>query len=375
MLADTERSNDVAAHAAGNLGFDHIDRQESTAELITGVGQPIDGVAVHGALQIGFEQLGLAEVRMGRDPSSSEESRILEEAGFRRGPADGRSNLACMSLRESDWRAANGLGPKVVLMQPQFLPWLGYLELIQRADVFVFLDDFQFLRRGWGQRNRLFVVRGKAGMVTLPVAHEDNQAATFLDLCEAETTIWRRKLLTLLRQNYRGAPQGAAVLTLVQDWLAGTYANIADLEITFIEKIADFLGLRRRFVRSSTLGVSGLRRSWRLRAILEKIGAGTYVSAHGSFPYMKEDGVFPIENLPVYFQNHTPREYVQHGCNGFVSRLSCLDALANLAPDQVRIRLRGTDWWQSWEDRAAEETAPRSEHLREPYPILTRPLS
>ena len=308
------------------------------------------------ALRLGFEQLGLAEIRMGRDGSSPEEQRVLDEAGFRRGPADGRHDTAPITLCESDWRTANGLGPKVVLMQPQFLPWLGYLELIHRADVFVFLDDFQFLRRSWGQRNRLFVVRGKAGMVTLPVAHADNQEATFLDLREAETTIWRRKLITLLDQNYRGAPQGAAVLSLVQDWLAGTYANIADLEITLIEKVAEFLGLRRCFVRSSTLGVSGLRRSWRLRAILEKIGAGTYVSAHGSFAYMKEDGVFPIENLPVYFQNHTPREYAQHGCNEFVSRLSCLDALANLAPDQVRIRLQGTDWWQSWEDREAEET-------------------
>jgi hypothetical protein len=105
------------------------------------------------------------------------------------------------------------------------------------------------------------------------------------------------------------------------------------------------------------LGTAGLSRSARLQAILEKLGAGSYISAHGSFPYMKEDGVFPLPNLPVYFQNHIPREYPQYGASEFVPRLSSLDALANLAPDEVRLKLRGTGWWQNWEEREAEENA------------------
>jgi hypothetical protein len=339
----------------GNLGFEHIDQHQGTAELMMCKGRPIEGAALREALRVGYEQLALAEICVHLDPAGS--GRIHEEVGFRRDPAGELHDLVRLSLREPDWRAAHGLGPKVVLMQPQFLPWLGYLELIQRADVFVFLDDFQFLRRSWGQRNRLFVVRGKVGMVTLPVVHEDNQEATFLDLREAESAVWRRKLLNLLHQNYSSTPHGEAVLSLVSDWFAGSYANLADLEIAFIEKIAGYLGLHTRFVRSSTLGITGLRRSWRLQAILEKLSAGTYVSAHGSFPYMKEDGVFPLASLPVYFQNHTPREYPQHASEDFVPRLSCLDALANLPPHEVRNRLRGTDWWQNWEEREAEENA------------------
>ncbi len=138
--------------------------------------------------------------------------------------------------------------------------------------------------------------------------------------------------------------------------------NIAELEIALVEKIAAYLELRPRFVRSSSLNVAGLRRSWRLRALLEKLGAGTYVSARGSFPYMKEDGVFPLTQLPTYFQNHIPRAYPQHGSEAFVPRLSCLDALANLDPAEVRTILQGTDWWQNWEERVvAEETASRQE--------------
>ena len=334
--------------------YRNIDETQGTGELC--LDAPLRPAALANSLRIGFEQLALAEVCVSLDSSDTEECRTLEEAGFRCEFISGLPGRTRMNLPEPDWRAAHGLGPKVVLMQPHFLPWLGYLELIERADVFVFLDDFQFSRQSWSQRNQLFVGPGSVGMITLPIRHEHNPEATFLDICEANPA-WRRKLRNLLTCNYHRAPFGAAVLALVDEWLAEQYANVADLEIALIEKIAAYLGLRARFARSSTLGIRGLRRSWRVRAILEDLGAGTYISAHGSFPYMKEDGVFPLANLPVYFQNHAPRKYSQHGSDEFVPRLSSLDALANLAPDEVRLKLRGTAWWQSWEEREADEHA------------------
>ncbi len=341
------------AAAGGQVSFQNFDEQRGAGELRMDA-RP-DPAALAEALRIGFEQLALQQIYLDLDPAEMGALRVYEETGFRQGSA-GEQNVVRLRLNEQQWRAASGRGPRIVLMQPQFLPWLGYLELIHRADVFVFLDDFQFVRRSWGQRNRLFVVRGQVGMITLPVSHEDDQEATFLDISEAETTVWRRKFLNLLNQNYRGAPQGEAVLTLVREWLAGHYRNLAELEIAFIEKIAAYLDLRAHFRRSSTLGTAGLRRSRRLQAILERLGAGTYVSAHGSFPYMKADGVFPLANLPTYFQNHVPREYPQRGADVFVPRLSCLDALANLPTEQVRIKLRGTEWWQNWAEREAAES-------------------
>lgn len=341
----------------GHLSFQNIDEPRATGEL--SVDAPLRSAVLREALRIGFEQLALAQIYVDLDSAGTEQSRIYEEAGFRREEAEEPHGVVRLTLREPDWRAACSLGPTVVLMQPQFLPWLGYLELIHRADVFVFLDDFQFSRQSWGQRNRLFVGTGKVGMVTLPIRHQHNLEAAFLEVCEADTTAWRRKFRNLLTCNYRRAPYGAAVVSLADEWLAGSYPNIAELEIALIEKIAAYLGLRTRFMRSSTLGIAGLQRSERVQAILEKAGAGTYASAHGSFPYMKEDGVFPLANLPIYFQNHTPREYPQHASDEFVPRLSCLDALANLHPDEVRIQLRGTDWWLSWEEReAVENNAP-----------------
>jgi len=342
------------ARTGQQLRFQNIDEQLGAGELC--IDGPVRLPILGEALRIGFEQLALSEIHVDLDPARTEDWCAYDEAGFRRSEA--RPGLRVRwRLSEPDWRAAHGLGPRVVLMQPHFLPWLGYLELIHRADVFVFLDDFQFSRQSWSQRNRLFVGPGKVGLVTLPIRHQHDLEATFLEVREADPAVWRRKLRNLLSCNYRRAPYGAAVLSLADEWMAESYANVGDLEIGLIEKVAAHLGLRARLVRSSTLAVAGLSRSARLQAILEKLGAGTYISAHGSFPYMKDDGVFPLANIPAYFQNHTPREYPQHASVEFVPRLSCLDALANLPPHEVQIRLRGTDWWQSWAEREAEESA------------------
>jgi hypothetical protein len=350
----------------GNLGFKNIDRRHGRAEFWIYVGESaaagrgIGTEAVKTALEIGFEQLALSKIYLHVDPANTAALRIYEKNGFRTegllqeelALGGSRRDVARLALLEPSWRTSRRRGPKVALMQPQFLPWLGYLELVQRANIFVFLDDFQFVRRSWGHRNRLFVVRGQVGMVTVPVRH-DAQESTFLDVAEAETCLWRRKLLTLLEQNYGSAPYGEQVLGIAREWLSERYASLADLEIALIRRIADYLQLRTRFMRSSSLGVQGLHRSERLRALLEAAGAGTYLSAQGSFGYMKEDGVFPLDASPAYFQNHVPRPYRQHSSPEFVPHLSCLDALANLHPSDVRTIIAATEWWHNWEERAA----------------------
>jgi RimJ/RimL family protein N-acetyltransferase len=358
----------------GNLGFKNIDRRHMRAELWIYVGERsatgrgLGTSAIRQALRVGFEQMALAKTYLHVEPSNRAALRVYSKAGFQsegtlREEVDfegARCDLVRMSILDRDWRSLNGIGPRVVLMQPQFLPWLGYLELTARADLFIFLDDFQFSRQSWSHRNRLFVARGKVGMVTLPIRHEHDLDATFLDIHEADTA-WRRKFRNLVDCNYRKAPYGEAVAALLRDWLVADYANVAELEIGLAERIAGYLTLRPRFLRSSQFDTRGMTRSKRVTALLAAVGAGTYLSPRGSFDYMKDEGVFPIEGIPVYFQNHVSQPYPQHGCTDFVANLGSLDALANLHPVVVRQIIRGTRWWQSWEERAVESAPLQSE--------------
>src|SRR5947209_19787967 len=85
--------------------------------------------------------------------------------------------------------------PRVALMQPTFLPWQGYFALIAAADVFVLLDDFQFVRRSFHQRNRLYFLHEGPATVSVPVAHA--AGGNEPPLSQARPTIdakWRRHL-------------------------------------------------------------------------------------------------------------------------------------------------------------------------------------
>jgi hypothetical protein len=85
---------------------------------------------------------------------------------------------------------------------------------------------------------------------------------------------------------------------------------------------------------------------------------------------MQEDAVFPLQNIPVYFQNHVPKPYVQPGSPVFEPRLSCLDALANLPSNELRGIIRGTEWWESWDERAEEhEREVLNENTRQYAPV------
>ena len=80
-------------------------------------------------------------------------------------------------------------GTAAALMQPTFLPWSGYFALIDAADVFIFLDDFQFQRRSWHHRNRIFVAPGKPAWITVPVAHTRSETRGSINVIRPSSTL------------------------------------------------------------------------------------------------------------------------------------------------------------------------------------------
>ena len=346
----------------GNVGFKNLDVRHRVGEMWIYLGEEAQGFgfgreAVDNAIRIGFEQLMLKKLylRVARDNHAA--LSLYEKAGFRHEGTlhkdflfEGRRiDVVKMAMLETEWRRAKSLGPKVALMQPMFLPWLGYFELMDVVDVFVFLDDFQFQRQSWGHRNRLFLSPGVVGTVTVPIQHQQNLQATFLEIEESANAAWRKKFLKSMQFTYAKAPFAQDIIPMVEQWLSTTYDNVAELEIRLIEKIAEYLNIRTVLRRSSSLHITDRRRSWRIKELLEGLGVGAYYSPRGAFGYMQEDEVFPLPGLPVYFQGFSPKPYPQVGSKTFVSHLSTLDALLNLPSSEVRSLLAGTPVWADWE--------------------------
>ncbi len=376
QLADDETQSifavlDADGRHIGNLGFKQLDRHEASGEIWLYLGPESQGRglgrdAVRHGIRIGFEQLCLRRIHLHVRADNHAARRIYELAGFSydrskqevREFAGRQLDIHYMALGEAEWRRATGRGPKVALMQPMFLPWLHFFELMSVADEFVLLDDFQFSRNSWGHHVRLFHSPGRTGYASLPFRHPHSLAATFLDVQEVDNAAWRRKFLTSLRQTYCRAPYFDPVFAMLSDWLAVRYANIAEMEIAILRRVAGYLQIGTNLRRSSTLSLAAARRSERVMRILEALGAGTYYSARGSYGYMAEDEVFPRPDMPVYFQNLVAKPYAQIGSRAFVPGLSIVDALFNVEPREVRTLIRGTRWWRSWaEMRQACEDA------------------
>ena len=215
----------------------------------------------------------------------------------------------------------------VAIMQPTYLPYLGYLDLVQRAHVFVFLDDCQFDRRSWQQRNRILARHGEE-MLTVPVKRRPVETQIReMEIDDAQP--WRRDHLVALRRAYQGRPGFEDGWAFIQSGLTPKPGGrLADVTIDLIETAADKLGFKAERVRSSALACGG-QRSHHTLAILRKLGAERYLSPLGSRAYIEEDGVLAAAAVSVRYLSYAPIAYPQ-GRAGFTPYMGFIDALMNL---------------------------------------------
>lgn len=121
--------------------------------------------------------------------------------------------------------------------------------------------------------------------------------------------------------------------------------------IRFIKKLCDILNINGEFLLSSNMSARGSR-SLKNQQLLEEAGADIYLCANGAFEYMLEDGVFPLSNIEVLFQQAIPKFYPQYRNKmDFIPYLSVLDALFNVgAEGTYKLIANMTEHWQSWDD-------------------------
>jgi hypothetical protein len=238
--------------------------------------------------------------------------------------------------------------PAVALMQPTFLPWAGYFALIDASDRFVFLDDFQFSRRSFHHRNRLFSAGARTQWVTVPVEHRGTQDVSIANSRPVPDERFSQSFSRLLQSSYGASPWFDQVEPEVTASVRAGRESLADLNIDLIDRICGLLGLEYQGMRSSEIASRGTR-SDRIVSLLRSVGARTYLAAAGSASYMAADGVFPLPDVETVFQSYVPEPYPQRHTDRFVPQLSILDVLFQVGPDLasevVRSGARGFTPW------------------------------
>lgn len=225
------------------------------------------------------------------------------------------------------------------IMQPTYLPWLGYFALMDLADVFVFLDDVQLSRQSWQTRNRIKGESGKELMLTVPIRHAGDQPIKDVEI---EGTHWIAKHLKSFEQNYRKAPHFGEAMGLYKPILEAQPRKLCDLNISLISSIADRLGLAGRRLRSSELAEKSADRRDRLVDICKAVGADTYLSPAGAAGYLSEEnaeGQFSEHGMKLLYQRYEHPTYPQ--VNGaFLSHMGVLDLIANVGIAQATALIR-----------------------------------
>ncbi|HYW52965.1 MAG TPA: WbqC family protein [Dongiaceae bacterium] len=230
-------------------------------------------------------------------------------------------------------------GTTAVVLQPSYLPWRGYFDLVDRADVFVFYDDVQYDKHGWRNRNRVKTANGPA-WITVPV-HAHGAVERGTPICEIaidHRRDWVRAHLETLRHAYGRQPFYARYAPLLAAILEKRHARLADLTIELTVAVARELGSATRFVRASGMALHG-RKNDRLLDVLEAVGATRYVSGPSARSYIAperfaEAGIaleYAAYDYPEYAQAHPPYEPA-------VSIVDALFALGPAAIENIRAR-------------------------------------
>ena len=224
----------------------------------------------------------------------------------------------------------------VSIHQPQYLPWLGYFDKIQRSDIFVFLDDVQFKKNEWQNRNKIKTSEGWQWL-SIPVIHRFTQRISEVEI--NNTVQWGRKHLNALVTNYSKAPFFDDHIEFFEQTYAREWTHLADINIHVTKYLAKALGLTdRKFVLSSELE-SREGSTERLVDICRHLGADVYLSGRDGASYLQME-LFEKAGIQVVFQDYQHPRYTQL-FGEFEPFLSIVDLLFNCGPDSLSILKKG----------------------------------
>lgn len=225
---------------------------------------------------------------------------------------------------------AKDLHPVVAIHQPNFFPWLGYLDKIARCDIFVFLDEVAYPKSGhsmgsWLNRVKVLVQNNPIWVGCSLVREPGVQ--TIRDVLIDNRVNWRDKLLKTLSYNYARAAYFPELWNWLEELVGYEEESLARYNIHVIKSLCQRLGLERTFVLQSELYTENSSTDL-LVEITRKLGGKTYLCGDGAAGY-QEDEKIQAAGLCLQKQNFIHPVYPQVGKGDFVPGLSIIDALMN----------------------------------------------
>lgn len=223
---------------------------------------------------------------------------------------------------------------RAVVLQSNYLPWKGYFDLIQSADVFVYYDEMQYTKNDWRNRNRICSKNG-VQWLTIPISH--GAVKKKISEVTLPDSRWQEDHFKTLYHSYRPAPFFRQIEPLLEEFYhARTWALLGELNHHTIESIARLMGIQTRFLDSKNFELVG-ERVERLVSLLSQIGAKEYLCGPSARDYLAgSEHLFDQAGIRLMFKSYAGYpEYPQLHAP-FEHAVSVLDLLANVELSDCR---------------------------------------
>jgi hypothetical protein len=222
---------------------------------------------------------------------------------------------------------------KISIHQPLFIPWIGYFDKINKADIFVILDHVQYTKGSWINRNKIKMANNEI-LLTIPViktALNTPINAIKIDFSKK----WIRKHLDTIKYSYKKAPYFDEIYLILENSYMEKQEYLALFNQKLIEIFCEYLEIHTKIIKSSELNVSG-NKSQLLLNICKELKADTYIIGMGGNNNYIDFELFKKNNIKIQPQQFHHPTYPQLG-KDFIPNLSIIDLLFNKGKDSIEI--------------------------------------
>ena len=195
---------------------------------------------------------------------------------------------------------------KVAIMQPYFLPYIGYWQLIHAVDKFVILDDVQYITKGWVNRNKI-IVNGKENWITIPLKNANrNRMINEIEICDK--SLWLPKFERSIKYNFKNSIFFKEIYELIDCILNNEENNLSKFLLNSISSICNYLGIKTDILVSSSCSPKReLKGESRIIEICKNIGANTYINPPGG-KNLYNNSSFSEEGIDLHFLEQKKNE-------------------------------------------------------------------
>ncbi len=228
---------------------------------------------------------------------------------------------------------------KLAIMQPYFFPYIGYFQLINAVDKFIFYDDVNFIMKGWINRNRI-LLDNKSYLFSVPLQKASREKKiNEIKISEEHFNKWKNKFYKTIERSYKKAPYFNDIFILIKKVLDENYASVSELAESGVKTISNYLNSKTYFENSSGKysGIN-LKGSERIIEICKKEKCTEYINAIGGKKlYQKKN--FENEGVKLKFIKTNEIKYKQFG-NNFIPDLSIIDVLMFNSKKEIKKMLQ-----------------------------------